>query len=143
MLKSLHIWGAYAFVALFLFSVVLGAYSLAKRREDLTRLSAWGFLVSFIVLLGPYFGALVMKIDILSQHPGAPIPTLEKHHNMSKFVFTGVTLMAVATGVVLQRFKDKPLPNWFLPNMLFLSFMVIGFIMRSLISAYRLGAVLN
>ncbi len=140
MLKILHIWGSYAFIGLFLFSVMLSAYSLAKKREDLARFSAWSFLACFVLLLLPYFGAFALKTTIISQGPAVAAPILEKHHNMSKFVLTGVILMAVSSGIALQRFKDKPLPNWFLPNMLFLSFMVLAFIMRSLANAYRLAA---
>ena len=142
MLVLMHIWGAYAFVFLFLFSSVLSAYSLAKKREALARLSAWSYLASFAVLLVPYFGAFVLKAAIVSQGPAAALPHLEKHHNMSKFVLTGIILMAVGSGIVLRRYRDKALPAWFLPNMLFLAVMVMTFIVRSLVNAAKLGAYL-
>ena len=63
----------------------------------------------------------------------------EKHHRMSKFVLTGFVLISAACGVVLLKFRDQPYPSWFSPNLLFISFMLIFFLLRSLITGFGIN----
>jgi len=138
MLKLIHIWGAYFFVFAFLVTAGLGVLSLVKQDPKLERFTAWAFVACFVFLAIPYFVGFTLKADLISvmQEPG--IRLIEKHHSLSKFVLTGCILIAAAAVTVLYKYRQQRFPNWFLPNLLFLSLMVVSFSARSLVSAWRL-----
>ena len=133
-----HIWGAYAFIFIYLCSVLLGIVALIKKSDQLERWAAWGFVFSFVLLSVAYFVAFPIEAEKLlgAAEPFARI--IEKHHKMSKFVLTGCILVTSASVSVLYKYRNEKFPNWFLPNLLFISFMVVSFLGRSLAQAYRI-----
>lgn len=138
MLHHLHLWGSYGFVLVFVTSVALGISAVRRKDTGLERACAWSFLAAFAILLLTYWVAFPLKAEMMLGAPEATLRLLEKHHNMAKFAITGMILISSACATVLYRYREDRFPNWFLPNLLFLSLMVITFLVRTLISAYRL-----
>lgn len=134
----IHIWGSYAFIAIYLLAVVLGVIALVKKNDGLARKSAWVFLGAFVLLALSYFVAFSLKESLLLGADEFVLRILEKHHKMAKFVLTGTILVACASASVLVKYRQEKLPQWFLPNLLFISWMVLTFLIRSLLQAYRL-----
>lgn len=140
MLKLLHIWGSYAFIFIFLSTALIGLLSLLRRDAQLQRWSAWGFVFALLALALPYSVGFALKDAFMAEWQAPAIEVMQKHHNLSKFVLTGCILTASAAALVLHKYKNQPFPNWFLPNLLFLSLMIVSFSARSLVSAWRIPA---
>lgn len=138
MAHTLHLIGSYLFVLSFVCSSTLGIVALVKKHEGLKRLSAWGFILSFGLLVLPYYLGFGLKEQALSGTFESGVRDIEKHHNMSKFVLTGSILTALASMSVLYKYRREALPSWFLPNLLFLAWMIVTFLARSLFYAFRI-----
>lgn len=138
MQHSIHIIGAYLFALSFVSSSILGIVSLLKKSAKLQRFCAWGFIVSFALLIVPYFIGFGLKELALAHTFEGGARVIEKHHNMSKFVLTGSILTFLASTSVLYKYRHEDLPGWFLPNLLFLSWMIVTFLARSLFYAYSI-----
>ncbi len=131
------------FVALFViaFAVSLGLFAagVATKTQHLLKWGTWGFLFTLLLFLIAYRTGFPLKQAILSSSVGIVSEAAEKHHRMSKFVLTGFVLISAACGVVLLKFRDQPYPSWFSPNLLFISFMLIFFLLRSLITGFSIN----
>lgn len=138
MLKTVHIWGSYLFLLIFLVSCALSILSLVRKRDDLARLSAWSFVISFIVLAVSYACGFTPKAEVLAMAQDPVAKLANRHHEMAKFALTGMTLIGAASLTVLYKFRNQPLPVWFLPNLLFLAMMIATFSIRSLVYVYQL-----
>lgn len=141
-LKLLHIWGSYAFIFAFLVTAMIGVLSLLRRDQQLERFTAWAFVACLLLLAIPYGVGFSIKAALIADLQAPAIEVVQKHHNLAKFVLTGCMLVAGAALSVLKKYRNQPFPNWFLPNLLFLSMMIVTFSARSLVSAWRIpGAV--
>lgn len=131
------------FVALFViaFSVSLGLFAAGTvtKSQQLLKWGAWGLLGTVLLLLIAYSSGFPLKHAIISASPGLVAEAAEKHHRMSKFVLTGCILIAAACGVVLFRFRSQNYPAWFSANLLFISFMLLFFLLRSLLTGFGIG----
>jgi len=136
MIHSLHTIFAALFVIAFAVSLGLFAAGTVTKSQQLLRWGAWGFLGTFLLLLIAYSTGFPLKQTILSTPAGLITAAAEKHHRMSKFVLTGGILISAACGVVLFRFRTQNYPVWFSPNLLFIGFMLIFFLLRSLLTGF-------
>ncbi len=137
-MHTLHVVGAYAFVLAFLGSIVLGIVGLLKKDETYLRRGAVGFIVAFMCLCIPYISGFILQKPLLLSGDEALRAAVKKHHDLSKFVLTGSILMLAACVAMLRKYKDAPLPGWLWPNLLFISWMVATFVIRSLLHGYRI-----
>ncbi|HEY9839265.1 MAG TPA: hypothetical protein V6D23_02320 [Candidatus Obscuribacterales bacterium] len=139
MLKLIHIWGSYLFLLSFLIACGLSILSLVRKQPGLERLSAWSFVISFTLLAVSY----ACGFGPASALTGGPIQVVKlagRHHDMAKFVFTGMLLAAASSVTVLAKYRKQRFPSWLLPNLLFLSLMIATFSIRSMVYIWRMDA---
>ena len=139
MVTFVHIWASYLFLAGFLISCGLGVLALVRKQEGLERLSAWSFVLSFGLLALAYACGFGPEAA-LKQGPAEIARLATRHHEMAKFVLTGMMLIAAASLTVLVKFRAQRFPVWFLPNLLFLSLMIATFSIRSLVYIWQMEA---
>lgn len=137
MLSHFHLLTSYGFAATFLTGTIASLVGL--RRPHLGRWAAWIFVASFVLLLAAYLPGFSLKSALLQQASETGQQVIQRHHDMAKFVLTGCSLITAASLTVLLKYRDQPLPSWFLPNLLFLALTVITFVVRSLVYAYRIA----
>lgn len=126
MIKMVHIWGSYLFLLTFLIAFSLGVYSLVRKRADIQNLSAWGFVASFVCLAVAYACGFPSEAA-LAHHLPEVIKLASRHHDLAKFALTGMMLNAAASLTVIYKYRGQRFPAWFLPNLLFLSLMIVSF----------------
>jgi membrane protease YdiL (CAAX protease family) len=135
----LHTIFAALFVIAFAISLGLFAAGAVTKSQRLLTWGTWGFVSTFVLLLVLYSSGFPLKQAILSSHGNLVINAAEKHHRMSKFVLTGCILIAAGCSVVLFKFRTQAYPNWFAPNLLFISLMLIFFLLRSLVTGFGIN----
>lgn len=134
-----HLVGTYLFVLCFLTAVLSVIFGLVRKQEIWLRRGAWGFIIAFLLLCVPYVSGFFLKDAILSGADENLRAVVQKHHDLSKFVLTGSILMFGICAALLRKYRSgDPLPGWLWPNLLFISWMVITFIIRSLMHGYRI-----
>lgn len=139
MMHYAHQLGAYLFVLCFLAAVLSVILGLIRKQEVWLRRGAWGFIFAFILLCIPYFSGFLLKSSLLPGADEGLRALIQKHHDLSKFVLTGSILMFGACLALLRKYKPgENLPSWLWPNLMFLSWMVLTFVIRSLIHGYRI-----
>lgn len=135
----LHQLGAYLFVAVFIASVFSGIWGLVRKKEQALRWGAWGFVAALFLICIPYGSGFLLKNNLLQAADESLRQMVQKHHDLSKFVLTGTMLMGAACIAILKKYKPgESLPGWLWPNLLFLSWMVVTFIVRSFLHGYRI-----
>ena len=138
-LFTLHQLGAYLFVIVFILAVFSGIWGLVRKDEKWLRRGAWTFVAAFFCLSIPYLSGFALKTQLLAQADETLKGIVQKHHDLSKFVLTGTILIFGACATILKKYKSgASLPGWLWPNLLFISWMVVTFIIRSLLQAYRI-----
>lgn len=138
---SLHALLGNLFVFGFLVALGIFTLGLVRKKPELKRGGTYVFLATYALFLLMYAHGLSIKepeLTALQSEYAAGIPKLEKHHKMSKFMFTGTMLMAAACIAVNLKFKKEDFPTWFGPNFLFLYLTLLFFLMRVLITAYQI-----
>lgn len=138
-MHNIHLIGAYLFVFCFLMAVLSVILGLIRKQEAWLRRGAWGFIAAFILLGIPYISGFLLKSALLSGADESLRAVVQKHHDLSKFVLTGSILMFGACVALLRKYRPgETLPSWLWPNLLFISWMVLTFIIRSLLHGYRI-----
>lgn len=138
-MHNLHRVSAYLFVLCFLIAVLSVIFGLIRKQESWLRRGAWGFIAAFVLLGVPYGSGFLLKSTALSGADESLRALVQKHHDLSKFVLTGCILMFGACVTLLRKYRPgEPLPSWLWPNLLFISWMVLTFIIRSLMHGYRI-----
>lgn len=136
--NPIHIWGAYAFILSYLLAVLLGILALVRKETRWERWSAWAFIGASAILALSYMAGFPLETQALAGASEPVAKIIEKHHNMAKFVLTGCILVTSASVTVLYKYRKERFPSWFLPNLLFLSLMILSFLGLSLLQAYRI-----
>lgn len=139
MLKTLHTLSSYGFVLVFLVSCGLAAMALRRKEIKYERLSAWSFVAAFGLLALAYGCGFPLE-KAMAGAPKAVTALAARHHDMAKFVLTGMTLTTAASLTVLYKFRNQRFPGWFLPNLLFLALTIATFSIRSVVYAFQLDA---
>lgn len=135
----LHQMGAYLFLFVFVAAVGCGIWGLIRKQPTALRWGAWGFVAAFFVLCIPYGSGFVLKSGLWNGADEGFRQLIQKHHDLSKFVLTGSILMFAACAAMLKKYKPgEAFPHWLWPNLLFLSWMVVTFIVRSFTHGYRI-----
>lgn len=138
-MHDVHLVGAYLFILCFLVAVLSIILGLVRKQEVWLRRGAWGFIFAFALLCIPYISGFLLKNELLIEADEGLKTLVQKHHDLSKFVLTGSILMFGACVALLRKYRPgESLPGWLWPNLLFISWMVITFITRSLIHGYRI-----
>lgn len=133
----IHQIASYGFLFSFLLACCFSILSIRRKEIPLERLSAWTFVVCFVLLCIAYVPGFGLEAA-LKGSPKAISRLAERHHDMAKFVLTGMTLATAASLTVLYKFRGQRFPNWFLPNLLFLAMMIATFSIRSMVYAFQL-----
>ena len=135
----LHQMGAYLFLFVFVAAVGCGIWGLIRKQPQALRWGAWGFVAAFFVLCIPYGSGFLLKSNLWHGADETFRQLMQKHHDLSKFVLTGSILMFAACAAMLKKYKpNEAFPHWLWPNLLFLSWMVVTFIVRSFLHGYRI-----
>lgn len=138
-LSLVHQTGAYLFILVFVAAVLSGIWGLLRKQEHWLRRGAWGFVAAFFVLCIPYGSGFFLKSGLWNGADESLRQLIQKHHDLSKFVLTGSILMFAACAAMLKKYKpNESFPHWLWPNLLFLSWMVVTFIVRSFLHGYRI-----
>ena len=138
MFNAIHVYGSYLFILVFLVACGLSLLSLLRKRPELERVIAMVFVAAFGVLVIAYACGFGPKAELLTAASEPVARLAHRHHDMAKFVLTGMSLIAAAALTVLIRYRGQRFPVWFLPNLLFLALMIATFSVRSLVYAYQL-----
>ncbi len=83
----------------------LTALALRRKEEKYERMSAWSFVLSFVLLALAYVCGFPLEKAIAAPEPVIKLAT--RHHEMAKFVLTGMTLTAAASLTVLYKFRNQ------------------------------------
>ena len=131
------------FAAIFIvgFAVSLGLFAAgaALKSRQLLTWGARGFLLVFASLSVLYLSGFALKAQFAGVSSDLVLRAVDKHHRMSKFVWTGCMLITAACAVVLYRFRQEPeYPVWFRANILFISLTLLVFVLRSLLTGFAI-----